>query len=139
MLGGPVVLPAQPTPECSWGADCLDLLQKVRSHSSKGSENYYYKLFLQYYGSIRASLIEIDRTLVANGHCVLVVQDSHYKEIHVDVAKHITEMALDMGWSLKQRFDFEARQVMARVNPKAQKYRTGAGATESVLWFQSAS
>lgn len=139
MLGGPVVLPDQPRPDKSWGPACLKLLKQVRSHPTKGSDNYYYKLFVQYYGSIRRSLEEIDRTLVASGHCVLVVQDSHYKEVHVDVARHITEMALEIGWSLEQRLDFETRQVMARLNPKAQKYRTHTGATESVLWFQAAS
>ena len=139
MLGGPVVQPDQPRPDKSWGPACLKLLKQVRSHPTKGSENYYYKLFVQYYGSIRRSLEEIDRTLVASGHCVLVVQDSHYKEVHVDVARHITEMALEMGWLLEQRLDFETRLVMARLNPKAQKYRTHTGATESVLWFRAAS
>jgi hypothetical protein len=139
MLGGPVVSTNQHRPDKSWGPACLKLLKQVRSHPTKGSENYYYKLFVQYYGSIRRSLEEIDRTLVANGHCVLVVQDSHYKEVHVDVARHITEMALDMGWSLEKRLDFETRLVMARLNPKAQKYRNHSGATESVLWFRAAS
>jgi hypothetical protein len=135
MLGGPVISPEQPRPDKSWGPACLRFLKQVRSHPTKGSENYYYKLFVQYYGSIRRSLEEINRTLVANGHCILVVQDSHYKEVHVDVARHITEMSLDMGWTLAERLDFETRIVMARLNPKAQKYRLHAGATESVLWF----
>jgi hypothetical protein len=139
MMGGPVVLREQPRPKNSWGPACLRLLSQVRTHRTKGSKNYYYKLFVQYYGSLHRSLQEIDRTLVPNGHCVLVVQDSHYKEIHVDVARYITEMALDMGWSLKQRLDFETQLVMARLNPKVQKYRTHAGATESVLWFRTAS
>lgn len=139
MLGNPVILPDQPGPDQSWGPACLKLLKQVRSHPTKGSQNYYYKLFVQYYGSIRRSLDEIDRVLAANGHCVLVVQDSHYKEIHVDVARHITEMALAMGWSLETRMNFETRFVMARLNPKAQKYRTHSGATESVLWFRTAS
>lgn len=123
----------------SWGPACLKLLKQVRTHPTKGSENYYYKLFVQYYGSIRRSLEEIDRTLDTKGKCVLVVQDSHYKEVHVDVACYITEMALDMGWSVEKRLDFETRLVMARLNPKAQKYRTHTGATESVLWFRAAS
>lgn len=139
MLGGVVVSSDQPRPDESWGRSCLKLLNQVRSHPTKGSESYYYKLFLQYYGSIRRSLEEIDRTLVENGHCVLVVQDSHYKEVRVDVAGHITEMACDMGWALEKRQDFETRLVMARLNPKSQKYRTHSGATESVLWFRAAS
>jgi hypothetical protein len=139
MMGAPVISAEQPRPDHSWGPSCLNLLKQVRSHPTKGSESYYYKLFVQYYGSIRRSMEEIDRTLVANGHCVLVVQDSHYKEVHVDVARHITEMGLNIGWSLEKRLDFETRRVMARLNPKAQKYRSHTGATESVLWFRAAS
>ncbi len=139
MTGGPVISPIQNLPDDSWGHACLDLLKQVKSHPTKGSEGYYYKLFVQYYGSIRRSLEEINRVLVANGHCVLVVQDSHYKEIHVDVARYIAEMALDLNWSLEKRLDFDTRQVMARMNPKAKKYRAHTGATESVLWFRAAS
>jgi len=139
MTGGPVVLPDQPSPDTSWGPACLKLLKQVRSHPTKGSDTYYYKLFVQYFSSIRRSLEEIDRILIASGHCVLVVQDSHYKEVHVDVARHITEMALDMGWTLQKRLDFATRVVMARLNPKARKYRTHTGATESVLLFRAAS
>lgn len=139
MLGGPVVLPKQPRPDKAWGLACLEFLNQVRTHPTKGSENYYYKILVQYYGSLHRSLQEINRALVANGHCVLVVQDSHYKELHVDVARHITEMALNIGWCLEDRLDFETRLVMARLNPKARKYRTHSGATESVLCFRAAS
>lgn len=139
MLGGPLVLPDQPRPEKSWGPACLKLLKQVRTHPTKGSESYYYKLFVQYYNSFHRSLKEINRTLVAGGHCVLVVQDSHYKEVHVDVARYVTEMALYLGWTLEKQMDFETRVVMARINPRAQKYRPHTAATESILWFRAAS
>jgi len=139
MLGGPVVSPIQPQPDDCWGPACLKFLKKVESHPTKGSKGYYHKLFAQYYGSIHKSLTEIDRVLVAGGHCILVVQDSHYKEVRVDVARHIIEMALNLDWVIEKRFDFETRQVMARLNPKAMKYRPNSGATESVLWFRTAS
>ena len=73
-----------------------------------------------------------------NADCVLVVQDSYYKDIHVDVTSHMLDMATNLGWGLIQRIDHETSLLMARVNPKAQKYRPSTGATESVLWFRKA-
>lgn len=139
MMGGPVVTSLASSTKSGWGENCVNFLKAVETHPSKGSRSYYHKLFLQYYAAMYESLQEINRVLVPDGQCVLVVQDSFYKEVHIDVAKHIGEMARNLGWTLKNRFDFEANLVMARMNPKIKKYRTYSGATESVLWFRKAS
>lgn len=138
MLGGPVINTVASRPQPAWGESCVAFLKAVESHPSKGSGNYYHKLFVQYYAAMHNSLREISRVLVPGGQCVLVVQDSHYKEVHVDVAGHVSDMVRKLGWTIKNRFDFPASLVMARMNPKVQKYRANAGATESVLWFRTA-
>ena len=138
MMGGPVVAPPSSPPKPSWGKSCLRFLKAVEDHPSKGSGNYYHKLFVQYYATVCDSLREIDRVLLPGGECVLVVQDSHYKEVHVDVAGHVSDMAQNLGWTVSRRFDFEASLVMARLNPRVKKYRTETKATESVLWFRAA-
>ena len=137
LIGGPVVHESQPHVDPAWGDGCLDFLEKVRKHPSKGSCNYYYKLFLQYFGEMHLSLKEISRVIERNGTCVLVVQDSHYKTVHIDVARFLTEMASGLGWSLNDRIDFPTTLLMARLNPRSRKYCSHSTATESVLWFEA--
>ncbi len=138
MIGGPVVSASDVVPQDEWGRNCLKLLDSIQSHNTKGSANYYYKTFAQYYDSLYSSLCEINRVSMPNADCVLVVQDSYYKDIHVDVSAHVSDMASNLGWGLIHRTDHETSMLMARLNPKAQKYRSSTGATESVLWFRKA-
>lgn len=138
MIGGPVVSRSGLEPRDEWGRKCLKLLHSIKSHHTKGSANYYHKIFSQYYHAMYSSLCELNRVAMPNADCFLVVQDSYYKDIHVDVSTHISDMATDLGWSLVHRIDHESSSLMARLNPKAQKYRKRAGATESVLWFRKA-
>jgi hypothetical protein len=137
LIGGPVVHETQPHLNHAWGNGCLDFLEKVRQHPSKGSCNYYYKLFLQYFGEMHLSLKEISRAIKWGGTCVLVVQDSHYKTAHIDVARFLTDMASSLGWALCDRIDFPTKLLMARLNPRSRKYCTHSTATESVLWFEA--
>lgn len=138
MIGGPVVSASDLVPTDEWGRNCLTLLDSIKSHHTKGSANYYYKIFVQYYHSLYSSLCELNRVAMPKADCVLVVQDSYYKDIHVDVSAHISDMATNLGWGLIHRTDHETSLLMARLNPKAQKYRPNTGATESVLWFRKA-
>ena len=136
MIGGPVVSRTNLVPQDEWGRNCLRLLDSIKSHHTKGSANYYHKIFAQYYHSLYASLREINRVAMPKADCVLVLQDSYYKDIHVDVSAHVSDMASNLGWRLIHRTDHETTLLMARLNPKAQKYRPSTGATESVLWFR---
>lgn len=134
MIGAPTVRPVLPTLG-SFGRSCDSFLHAVHRHPSKGSHNYYYKLFTQYFGDMKVSLNEIARVLRDDGRCVLVVQDSYYKELHADLAQYICDLALHAGLSLCDRHDFTCNRNMVRVNSSAYKYRDSAVAVESVLWF----
>ena len=138
MIGAPVVCAGSFAPQHEWGRNCVTLLDSIRSHHTKGSANYYYKIFAQYYHSLYSSLCELNRVVIPKADCILVVQDSYYKNIHVDVSSHVSEMATNLGWGLIHRTDHRTSMLMARMNPKAQKYRPSTGATESVLWFRKA-
>ena len=82
------------------------------------------------------SLEEIARLLVKKGNCVLVVQDSYYKEIHADLAQFVTGMAQNKGLSLFDRHDFKWNRNIVNVNSRARKYRKSVAAVESALWFR---
>jgi len=125
------------TPEISenWGETCNAFLAEILSHKSRASDTYYYKNHLQYYDSIYKSFSELNRTLKPNSACVLVVQDSYYKEIHNNLPKIFTEIGSSNGFELTHQVDFSQSQTMAGINPNVKQYRKKFGATESVLCF----
>jgi SAM-dependent methyltransferase len=138
MIGTPTIAqpPSRDTPV--WGKTCSRFLSAVSRHHSKASAGYYLKYYRQYFAGTYASLREIDRTLRPDGHCVLVVQDSFYKDIPNDLPQVIVEMGKAVGWHLKQRFDFHVKRTLAGVNPGTRQYRDRFHATESVLVLSKA-
>lgn len=122
--------------EDNWGSNCIRFLNAVQTHSSKASATYYFKNHVQYYASLAASLSEMARVLKSNGRAAIVVQDSHYKEIHNDVPISVVEMCENRGLQLFSRVDFDASRNMARIHPGTRRYRKKAAATESVLCFE---
>jgi len=135
MMGTPTINRAQANNGITWGPTCARFLSAVQNHSSKASSTYYLKYYRQYFASAFASLREIDRVLKKSGRCVLVVQDSYYKEVHNDLPQIFVEMATGLGWSLKRKIDFQVKQTLAGVNPEVKSYRTTFHATESALIF----
>lgn len=135
-IGSPVILKEDLTIQENWGATCLDTLGKIRHHKTKASKSYYYKTYTQYFTSIYQSLQEIGRILKKDGSCVLVVQDSYYKDIHVNLPAIIEEMGKTLTWRLTLKKDFPTRQNMVGLNSKSAHYRKATVATESVLVFK---
>ncbi len=123
------------SPSKEWGPTCLRFLDILRNHPSKASETYYLRTHLQYFSSIAQSVSEIGRVMRAGGRCVLVVQDSYYKNIRNDLASIFGEIAQLSGLNLDRRQDFELSRTMARINPRTKKYRCQHTAVESVLCF----
>jgi ubiquinone/menaquinone biosynthesis C-methylase UbiE len=118
-----------------WGPTCTDLLAQIRLHPSKSSANYYYKTFIQYFADLYASLGELNRCLKPGAGAVIVVQDSRYKGMRVDLAGIVTEMATSMRWALSRRDDYDVAQTMRLVNTRSRQYHADATSVESVLWF----
>lgn len=119
----------------SWGATCLSTLERVTSHASKASKTYYRRNLIQYFDGLSRSCSEIARVLSTRGTLVLVVQDSYYKDVHIDLPAIVEEMAGKRGLVRKARQDFQIAQTRAAVNTRAKQYRAAASATESVLSF----
>jgi hypothetical protein len=135
MIGGAVVPREAPSAQRDWGETCLTFLDRVANHSSKASATYYLKSHLQYFNGVFRSLGEISRVLVADGTCALVVQDSHYKDIHNDLPRVFVEMGAARNLRLGRQVDFENTRSMARMHPHARKYWPHLHAKESVLLF----
>ena len=136
MIGTPTISKQFSTPTADWGQTCLNLLDRVENHESRASKSYYLKTHIQYFSGIHDSLVEIDRTLDNSGQCFFVVQDSYYKEIHIDLARIVKEMGILIGWTFEHCRDFESSRTMVSVNRKARAYNDPPKlAIESVLHF----
>lgn len=123
--------------DTKWGETCTQFLKEVYAHSSKASRTYYYKNHLQYFHSLFLSIREISRVLKPNGHCILVAQNSHYKEIYNDVPTMIVEMANETGLQLTRRQNFSSARSMAGINGRSRKYLANRNTVESVMCFQA--
>lgn len=119
-----------------WGLTCINFLERLHSHPSKASQSYYYKNHLQYFKSLSRSINELSRVLKPAAYCVLVAQDSHYKEIHNDVPSMTTEMASISGLELIKRLDFSSSRSMVDINGRSRKYLQNRKTTESVLFLR---
>lgn len=135
MIGTPTINKCATYDSNLWGKTCSRFLSAVERHSSKASSTYYLKNYRQYFASIFASLIEINRVLKSRGQCVLVVQDSFYKEIKNNLPRIFIEMTAQFDWSLDNKKPFRVNQTLAGVNPDVKAYRKTFNATEWVLVF----
>ncbi len=133
MIGTPTIHvgPSHPSPD--WGATAQAIIDAVSSHPSRASQTYYRAYFLQYMDSMHASLGELRRVLSPQGAAIIVVQDSHYKEVHIDLASVIIDMAGMVGFGKALRVDFPLSSTKAAINRGTRKWRATFGASESVI------
>ena len=136
MIGTPTISKDSHDHDRAWGPTCNRFLSKVETHSSKASSTYYLKYYRQYFAKVFASLREIDRVLNESGQCVLVVQDSYYKDVPNDLPTIYGEMAREVGWTLKHQIDFPVKRTLAGINPRVKQYRNDFQAVESALIFR---
>ena len=119
-------------PQPHWGASCLDFLDKVKKHESRASSTYYYKNHTQYFNGMYLSLVEIYRVMKPGGKFILVVQNSYYKEYLNDIAKHLIEMSLNIGFKLIERKDFPIKSISS-INRNSIKYNNLKENFESII------
>lgn len=136
MTGTSTIRETVAAPQESWGPTCRDFLHTIEHHTSKASRSYYLKTHLQYFHDMQRSLVEIDRCLSPNGRCVLVVQDSHYKDAHNDLPQILSEMGDYLGWNLVRSHAYPVARSMLNVNGRSRAYRANSPCDETVLWFE---
>jgi hypothetical protein len=139
MIGTPTISAKLPEPNVRWGKTCMDVLNLIGSHKSKAARSYYWKTYLQYFDGMHLSIQEIARTLCPAAKCLLVVQDSYFKDIHVDLAKITTEWAEQMNFRLTDQVGFNVSRTMGDVNTAAKAYGKATPPVESVLVFEKLS
>jgi hypothetical protein len=120
----------------AWGKETNALLTRIESHSSKASAGYYRKYYLQYFTGMWASLLELRRVMKPDKSAVLVLQDSYYKDVHVDLPMLIGDMSQAAGWSKWSRIDFEVSQTMATIHTTSRSYGRPLRPVESAIIIQ---
>jgi DNA modification methylase len=133
MIGTPTVGSRSLRSKATWGPLTRSVVRRVRGHESKASSTYYAKYYLQYLHGMESSLAELRRVVKPGGTVTLVVQDSYYKDVHVDLAAVLGEMALANGWESTARIDFPVSHNLASMHPGVRRYRSAVSATESAL------
>jgi len=119
----------------AWGKTCSRFLAALKDHPSKASSGYYYRTHLDYFDKMSRSMERMADALKPGGHAFLVVQDSHYKNLHNDLPTIVCELGASHGLKLKRRDNFHLRS-MSDINPGRLTYVRPSGATESVLCFK---
>src|SRR5205823_5961297 len=135
MVGTPTIASDTPTSNDEWGPTTTALLTTISAHRSSASSTYYRKYYLQYFASLCESLKELRRVVRSGGKVVMVVQDSFYKEVHVDLPRIVQEMGEPLGFALTAREDFGIAKTKAAIHPGSRSWRSTFTATESVLVF----
>lgn len=130
-IGTPLIRRGLPTAELP--ASVETLIERVRTHGSYASERYYAKGFLYYFADMRTTFALMSRWLRSNGHAVVVVQDTYYKEMRIPVADLLTDVAGMEGLHLEARKDFPVRHALSRLSARARAAAPARAAVESAL------
>ncbi len=110
----------------------IQLLARVRNHDSKASKTYYSKWLGQYFTEYTKALRAITSVIATNGALALVVQDSHYKNVRIDLHAITTEVLAGWGWELLRAYPYQIPVTKAAMNTRSRMYRAGSSATETV-------
>lgn len=109
------------------------LLGQIESHNSVASSTYYLKNYKQYFDDMYLSMSEIERVLRPKSSAVMVVQNSYYKEIEIDLPSLILSIGKKVGMKGKNVKNVEVANAMSAINPQSNKYHKNKIYYESVL------
>lgn len=114
------------------------ILQTVGSHESYAAKSYYEPVYRQYFEGMAISLNEISRVCKPRSKMALVVQDSWFKDVHINLAFALWSMARAHGWAFLGQKDFQNTRSMAQVNSKAHLLARTTRPVESILILETA-
>lgn len=137
-LGSPTLPSGWRSDSCVPSQTAAEFLQHVRSHPTKASAGYYYRYFETYFEMLERSLREMHRVVRDKGLAFLVVQNSFYKNLLLDLPRVAAELATAHGWCLREQVHFPVERTMAAINRRARQHRNTFGAVETVLLIQRA-
>jgi len=131
---GTVTVIDKSSPKDEWGKTCVEILDKINSHTSKAAASYYYPTIMKYFKDMYECLTRMQEVLKLNGVCTIVVQTSYFKDIEIPISQIFSEMAQNLGFNSA----FIARRENVRIHmglldPEQRKYAPGKTLHEDVL------
>ncbi len=113
-----------------------DLVEQVAGHQSHGSANYYAPWLRNYLTEIHTALELIAARVKPAGRIAIVVQDSYYKSVHIDLQQLVTASLAAAGRCIIARHDFSVRHSMSHMNSRARSHLPIRKHRESLLVFE---
>lgn len=117
-----------------YGSKVRQTLAQIAEHPSKASSGYYHKQAHQYFADLTNSFDEITRVAAPGCAMAMVVQDSYYKDVHIDLADICENEASLRGWTTRGEESFDVKKLLTSVNTAARAYKKG-NIKETVLTF----
>jgi hypothetical protein len=71
-----------------------------------------------------------------DGKCVIVIQNSYYKDIFIDLKQIFIEMINYFGWRLLDTYEFINPNNLAEINPRGKEYRGSSTTKEYAVIFK---
>jgi hypothetical protein len=133
LIGTPMMLDGPPGASTNASEKLRGFLRRVERHDSYAAQSYYYPFYRQYFDGMHASLKEIHRVARPGAPVVLVVQDSWFKDEHLDTPAILTEMTESLGWRLTGEHRFAVRTRAVAHPHRATRRSSRATETVTVL------
>ena len=113
-----------------------ELVARVARHESHGSANYYAPWLRNYLAEIHEVLKLLAARVRPTGRIALVVQDSYYKSLHINLQDLVTQSLAESGRCLIARHDFPVRHSMTHMNSRARSHLGSRQHRESLLVYE---
>lgn len=136
IIGSVVTEEFEPSPDASRSRTLQRTLEAIKQHHTKAASTYYARYFARYFDDLVRSLHQLACS-VRGGHVVLVVQNSYFKEVEIDLRSIVTELMEDEGLVLSETQQHPSRSPIAGSNPRFKVYRDSNVRTEDILVFST--
>ena len=109
------------------------ILKRIKAHKAKAAESYYYKTFFQYFENMQSSISEINRVTKRGGVVMMILQDSYFKEIYINLKQCIVETFEHYGFSLVEAKAYKASNNIRSINTNSRKYKDKVKVYERII------
>lgn len=109
------------------------ILKRIKTHKSKAAESYYYKTFFQYFENMQHSIGEISRVTKSGGTVMMILQDSYFKDVFINLKQCVVETFEHFGFILVEAKAYKASNNIRSINTNSRKYKDKVKVYERII------